>query len=128
MFHEVAKAPAVSMSAAHFRHGPVEVVNPSFRSVIFGSHKATADLDTALARDILRMGGEVRWIGPPTPGLTAEPMCAWPSDVPELFAPLVGIAPLQFAAHHLAQWRGITPGEFRFATLVTRSETSFDTA
>jgi len=45
--------------------------------------------------------------------------------VPVSLAPLVEIMPVQCAAMRLAEWRGFTPGEFRVATHVTRSEASF---
>ena len=45
VIHEVAKAPAVGMSAANFRHGPVEVVDKQFHGIVFGSRPETADLE-----------------------------------------------------------------------------------
>jgi glutamine---fructose-6-phosphate transaminase (isomerizing) len=63
LFHEVAKTPAVGMSAGRFRHGPVEVAGAAFRGIVFGSQAATLDLDAALARDLVRMGGKVGYVG-----------------------------------------------------------------
>ena len=42
-----------------------------------------------------------------------------------MLAPLFEIVPLQVAAYRLALWRGITPGEFRFVSAVTSSESGF---
>ncbi len=42
-----------------------------------------------------------------------------------MLAPLFEIVPLQVAAYRLALWRGITPGDFRFVTEVTASESGF---
>jgi hypothetical protein len=38
---------------------------------------------------------------------------------------LIEIIPVQCAAMRLAEWRGLTPGEFRVATQVTSSESGF---
>jgi glucosamine--fructose-6-phosphate aminotransferase (isomerizing) len=42
-----------------------------------------------------------------------------------LLAPVFEIVPLQVAAYRLALWRGITPGDFRFVSEVTSSESGF---
>ena len=124
LFHETSKAAAVGMSAGHFRHGPVEVVNPEFRALIFATHSATQELDASLAADIRAIGGDARLIGADAlqPGLH---FCPWPAGVPEILAPAAEIVPVQIAALRLAQWRGIPAGEFRFAPCVTLSETGF---
>ncbi|MFL6354449.1 MAG: SIS domain-containing protein [Bryobacteraceae bacterium] len=125
LLHEVAKAPAVGMSAANFRHGPVEVVDDQFHAVIFGSEQKTADLDAALAEDLGRMTGDVRWIGPPVTGRNVVSLCPWPANVPDRFAPIFEVIPLQIAACQLAERRGIVPGDFRHAPAITVSETGF---
>lgn len=124
---EVAKAPAIGMSSASFRHGPVEVVDEQFHGIIFGSQRNTADLDAALAEDVRRMKGNVRWIGP-LGGHKIVPLCPWPANIPDRFASIFEIVPMQIAAYHLAERRGIVPGEFRHAPAVTVSETGFSTA
>jgi len=123
--HEVAKTPAVSMSAAQFRHGPVEVAGEQFRAIVFGSEARTAELDAALANDLLKTKSNVRWIGPRRANSSVEPLCPWPEGVPDRFAPVLEIVPLQFAAFQLAQSRGIPLGRFRFAPAITLSETGF---
>ena len=126
LMHETAKAPAIGMSAAQFRHGPVEVVDAQFRAVVIGTQQATLELDAALANDLKSMGGQVRWIGPAT-NATVESLCEWPKDLPERFAFLGEIVPLQLAAYRKAELNGVRPGDFRWAPLVTTSETGFDT-
>jgi len=124
LFHEVAKAPASAMSAAHFRHGPVEVVSGAFRAIVFATQTAARDLDVALASDIAGMGGNARVIG--TGEIDARlRFCSWPDGVPEALTPVVEIVPVQIAALRLAEWRGITPGDFRFAPEVTLTESGF---
>jgi glucosamine--fructose-6-phosphate aminotransferase (isomerizing) len=130
LMHETAKAPAVGMSAAHFRHGPVEAVSPDFRAVVFGTQSKTRELDHALAVDLKRMGAEVRWVGPkwvgPNPDdSSVDSLSVWPEDVAEWCAPILEIIPVQMLAYRVAEARQIRPGEFRFASPVTLSESGF---
>ena len=125
LMHEVAKSPAVGISGAQFRHGPVEVVDSRFRAILIGTQPVTAPWDIALAKDLAKMGGQARWIGPVAEGAGIEPLLAWPEGVPARFAPVIETIPLQMAAYRKAEIRGVTPGDFRWAPLVTTSEAGF---
>jgi glucosamine--fructose-6-phosphate aminotransferase (isomerizing) len=128
LLHETAKTAAVGMSSGQFRHGPAEIISGDFRAVVFGTPPITRALDRALADDLFRLGAKVGWIGPPAAGVDsgdhAPSLVPWPELAPVL-APLFEIVPLQIAAYRLALWRGITPGDFRFVTEVTSSESGF---
>ena len=54
----------------------------------------------------------------------APSLVPWPEIAPSL-APIFEIVPLQVAAYRLALWRGITPGDFRFVSEVTSTESGF---
>ncbi len=125
LMHETAKAPAIGMSVPQFRHGPVEVVDQDFKAIIIGTQPATADLDSALANDITRMGGQARWLGPVIQDSIAQPLCLWPDSVPECFASIFETIPLQVLAYLKAEIRGIRPGDFRWAPTITSSESGF---
>lgn len=118
MFNEVAKFPAVACEAAQFRHGPLEIIDPGFRAIVFAAEDPTRELNIALARDVQRLGGQARLIGPR--GLERGWWTTPPG--PAALAPLLEIIPVQCAALRLAEWRGFVPGEFRVVTQVTRSE------
>lgn len=125
LFHEVAKAPAVAMPVASFRHGPVEVVDQNYRGFVFAPNDRTRELNLALARDLVRFGGQVRLIGPSLQDFSIR---AAGSDMPEAtgtLSPLFEIVPLQVAALRLAILRGIVPGSFRYAPQVAVDEGSF---
>jgi glucosamine--fructose-6-phosphate aminotransferase (isomerizing) len=126
LLHETAKAAAVGMSSGQFRHGPAEILSPDFTAVVFGSPLPTQALDRSLADDLYAAGGQVRWIGPAQQdGHQGAPsLVKWP-EIPPALAPLFEIVPLQVAAYRLALWRGITPGDFRFVTEVTATESGF---
>ncbi len=112
LFNEAARTPSAGLSAALFRHGPVEIVDGRFRAIVFASQAPTRDIDLALASDIESMGGKAR-------------VCQ-PRGVPSPFEPMVEIASVQIAACRLAEAKGIDPGDFRYATLVTTAETGFE--
>lgn len=122
LMHETAKTAAVGMSSGQFRHGPAEILSSEFRAVVFGAPPVTSALERALADDLFLAGAQVYWIGP---GFGSAPsLIPWP-EIPALLAPLFEIVPLQVAAYRLALWRGITPGDFRFVSEVTASESGF---
>jgi glucosamine--fructose-6-phosphate aminotransferase (isomerizing) len=124
LFNETAKAPSVAMEAASFRHGPVELVEEGFRGMVFAPQGRTRALDLALARDLVRFGGQVRVIGPAgdhTEGLT---LCEVP-ETAEGLAPMLEIIPVQCAALRLAQLKGLRVGSFRYTPQVTRDEATF---
>jgi glucosamine--fructose-6-phosphate aminotransferase (isomerizing) len=126
LLHETAKTAAVGMSSGQFRHGPAEILSSDFRAVVFGAPAATQTLDRSLANDLFSVGAKVRWIGPAAGDSSnaAPSLVPWPEIAP-LLAPLFEIVPLQVAAYRLALWRGITPGDFRFVSEVTSSESGF---
>jgi glucosamine--fructose-6-phosphate aminotransferase (isomerizing) len=121
LFGEIAKTPAVGMAVATFRHGPVEVTGPRFRGILFAPSGATAPLNVALAEELLRFGGAVRMIGPPSAHDRRIPRLATP-DGGEALAPLLEIIPVQVAAVRLAQRRDIAVGRMRFCSQVARDE------
>lgn len=121
LFSEVAKAPAIAMAVASFRHGPIEVVDRSFRGFIFAPAGKTRDLNIGLAADVMRFGGSVRLIGPAGGDGHGLPWISTP-PCPDTLAPLVEIVPVQVAAMRLAELRGIAPGSFRYISQITRDE------
>ena len=129
LLHETAKTAAVGMSSGQFRHGPAEILSADFRAVVFGAPPITRSLDRSLADDLFSAGAQARWIGPAGGERHdhAPSLVPWPEISPVL-APLFEIVPLQVAAYRLALWRGITPGDFRFVTEVTASESGFLTS
>lgn len=115
LFHELARMPAIPMTGGNFRHGPLEVMDENFRAIGFAAKDRDEDLNLALANDIREAGGAIRLVGPGRDWSYPE--------ISPLLAPLVEIVPAQRAAIRTAYARGITPGEFRFGTKVTRTET-----
>ena len=112
LFNEAARMPSAGLSCALFRHGPVEIVDDRFRAIVFASQAQTHEIDVALAGDLERLGGKTR--------------VYQAHGVPSPFEPIIEIVPMQIAACRLAEAKGIDPGDFRYATLVTLAETGFE--
>jgi glucosamine--fructose-6-phosphate aminotransferase (isomerizing) len=125
LFNETAKLPAIASSAGQFRHGPVEVVDSSFRGIVFAPNGETRQLNLQLAQDLTSFGGSVCVVGPKGDGPAPElPLWELPADTC-LFTPVFEVVPLQIAAWQVAQWRGLVPGEFRYVSPITLDEGSF---
>jgi glutamine---fructose-6-phosphate transaminase (isomerizing) len=124
LFSETAKEAAVGLPAGSFRHGPVEIVDANFRSVVFAPKGKTRELNLALARDLVRFGGKVQVVGPIGDDTKELPTIDVP-NVPETIAPLLNIIPVQLAALRLAYRKGLVIGKFRYAPQVTLNEMSF---
>jgi glucosamine--fructose-6-phosphate aminotransferase (isomerizing) len=124
LFHETAKSASVGMPAASFRHGPMEVVDASFSAMIFAPMGRTRELNTGLACDLAKFGGQIRVIGPRDPHFAGLRWCATPI-LPEMLAPLADIVPVQCAALRLAELKGLKIGSFRYTPMITRNEAGF---
>ncbi len=115
LFNEIAKFPAIGMDTGDFRHGPLEVMDHNFRGVLFIPQDKTQELNINLARDIARLGGQVRVVSPWSPGKSLENLASWEIfPFSPLLAPIAEIFPLQLAAYRLAEWRSIVPGSARY--------------
>jgi len=121
---ETAKEPAVGLGAASFRHGPVEIVDDSYRAVIFAGPAATRGLNLELARGLEKFGGKIRVIGADRDDAAGLSMITLP-DVSGAMLPLMEIVPVQIAAMRFAFVKGLEIGKFRHTGQVTRDEVAF---
>jgi glucosamine--fructose-6-phosphate aminotransferase (isomerizing) len=122
MLKEVARLAAEAISAAQFRHGPMEIINPNHRYIIFARQGNTGKLLLKLARDIRKSSGRVllftdmpfddlmnvRWV-------RVEPLNLG-------IGTLVDNLYIQLLAHDAAVRVGLHPGKFEIAENVTREE------
>jgi glutamine---fructose-6-phosphate transaminase (isomerizing) len=132
MLKEVARMGAEPISAAQFRHGPIEIVNPDHRYVIFARQRQpdprakrstnTGRLLLRLAKDIQSHGGKVLLLTDlPFPDTTnvrtlrVEPLKLG-------LGTLVDTLYMQLLAHDVAIRAGLEPGKFWIAEGVTRVE------
>ena len=119
---EVMRLAAEAISAAQFRHGPIEIINPSHRYLIFARRGSTAKLLLKLADDIGKASGRVLLF-------TDMPSRDFTNVRIVRVAPLgLGLGTLadiiyiQLLAHDAALRAGFQPGKFEIAEKVTRHE------
>ena len=101
---------AEGMSAAAFRHGPLEMAGANVLVLIFEGDGATAPLHRRLADDIRHGGGRVVLIGP---GGLALP------SLPSAVSPIVEILTVQMLSLALAAQMGVEAGRFERASKIT---------
>ena len=114
---ESARFPAEGMSAAAFRHGPLELVDGRTFLLAFEGDPRTAELNRRLASDVKMAGGRavvVREAG--RPGLFHTP------SVPARLRPVAEMLPVQMMTLALAAMAGHEAGAFALASKVTETE------
>jgi glucosamine--fructose-6-phosphate aminotransferase (isomerizing) len=102
---EVARLAAEPISAAQFRHGPIEILHPNHRYIIFARQCQPSGNTGKL---LLKTATNVRLI-------EVEPLRLG-------LGTLVDIVYIHLLAHDLALRAGREPGKFRIAEGVTREE------
>jgi glucosamine--fructose-6-phosphate aminotransferase (isomerizing) len=119
---EVLRLAAEPMSAAQFRHGPIEITNPSHRYLLFARQGKTGKLLLKLADDIGKASGRVLlFTDMPSRDLTnARIVRVAPLGLG--VGTLADIIYIQLLAHDAALRAGIEPGKFEIAERVTREE------
>jgi glutamine---fructose-6-phosphate transaminase (isomerizing) len=125
MLKEVPRVGAEAISAAQFRHGPIEIIHPAHRYIVFARHiqrSKTGALLVKLAKDIHTHGGRVILLTdmrfPDLPNAHIVPVRSLPLGLGTLVDSLY----LQLLAHDLAVRAGLEPGKFWISSGVTRAE------
>ena len=122
MFKEVARLAAEPISAAQFRHGPIEILNPAHRYVLFARRGKTGGFVLKLARDIQSHGGRVLLLTDlPFENPSGTRVIAVDS-APLGLGTLIDVLHMQLLVHGLALRARPEPGEFWIADRVTREE------
>jgi glucosamine--fructose-6-phosphate aminotransferase (isomerizing) len=111
------------MSAAQFRHGPLEMIAPGMGVILLAPASPTRPLIDGLAAELVGYGVSTAVVGPPDPAdaTAGVAQVALPA-LDEWLAPIAEIVPLQILSHRLARDAGREPGRFDRMDKVTRSE------
>jgi glucosamine--fructose-6-phosphate aminotransferase (isomerizing) len=120
LWEEGAKAPATSMGAGSFRHGPQEIITDASRVALW-IDAATRAQDLALARDLGKVGAHIMLIGHDLAEDAAELVFQVPV-MPAGWQFLVDIFPAQLAAERLAGLAGQNCDLFRLASYIVRDD------
>lgn len=117
LIKESTRRPAEGMSAAAFRHGPIEMSGPHLFLLVFEGEARTAELNRRLARDVTAAGGRAAVVRESTDGdLFSTP------PAPPALRTVVEILPVQMMSLALAAMAGFEAGAFTVATKVTATE------
>ncbi len=114
---ESAHIHAEGMSAAAYRHGPFEMVNPETFVLAFEGDEATAPLNRRLIGDVLRAGGRAALAGP---GADREAFRL--PAVPAPIRPVMEMLPVEMISLAVAALSGREAGRFERITKVTSEE------
>ena len=132
MLKEVARLAAEPITAAQFRHGPIEIVHPSHCYIIFARHsepgaaaprtRKPATLLLKLADDIRSHKGRVLLISDRVVDNVNNMRLIHVDPIRLGLGTLVDIVLIQLLAHDVALRAGFEPGKFWIAEGVTRRE------
>jgi glutamine---fructose-6-phosphate transaminase (isomerizing) len=122
MFKEVARVAAEPISAAQFRHGPIEIINPAHRYLLIARKGKTGAFVLKLAEDIQSHGGRVLLLTDMPFENRAHTRVVRVEPIALGLGTLVDILHIQLLVHDLALRARPEPGEFWIADRVTREE------
>lgn len=122
MLKKVARLPAEPISAAQFRHGPMQIIHPSHRYILLARHGKAGEPMPGLASDICQAGGRVLlFTDTPSPQHVNVRLV----QVPPLrlgLGTLVDSVYIQLLAHDAALRAGLEPGKLEMPENVAHGE------
>ena len=123
MFKEAAREAASGTLGGEFRHGPMEMVNHGFKSILFTAEGKTYRQSVKMAADIAKYKGKVVMITNCDPHIVDSNIRTITINQPDeyLFA-IQNVIPVQLMVNHLALAKGLVPGDFVNGGKVTLSE------
>jgi len=121
---ETSKVLCKAISAAQFRHGPIEAVREGFRAVVFAGNSLTRALNVRLANQIGSFGGRVLLVtcAPDASEASAGVVQLSIPRADSAVLPISEIIPVQLLTIALAHANGYEPGTFEHSDKVTTEE------
>jgi glucosamine--fructose-6-phosphate aminotransferase (isomerizing) len=122
---EIARFSAEPMSAAQFRHGPIEVAAPGHTTIVFAPLGSTFTLLRKLTEEMLGFGARVVFVTDTQESLRHDGenlLAVRHPHLDETLAPLVNLVPLQLFANARAERYGLAAGRLSKASAVMRVE------
>ena len=115
---ESARIAVEGMSAAQFRHGPLELADEHLTVIVLAGPERTRALNEKLAVELQEYGANVVWLASEAHSSLATVTMPL---LPPPAAPVAEIVPLQLLSLALASQSGVEPGVFRHIGKVTRT-------
>ncbi|VAW10563.1 Glucosamine-6-phosphate deaminase [isomerizing], alternative [hydrothermal vent metagenome] len=123
MFKETTKIPAFGILGGEFRHGPMEMVQEGFKSILFAAKGKTLSQNIKMAEDIARFGGKVVVITNAETNLSHDKILVLPiEEQDEFLFSIQSIIPIQLFIDSYAKQRGFEAGSFAHGAKVTEVE------
>jgi len=116
---ESAKVAAQGLSSAQFRHGPLELADPTLVLLVFEGADEAIPLNRKLVRDAAEFGAHAFLVT--SSGGDGLPVIECPS-AEGVGLPIAEILPIQMLSIVLARRNGFEPGAFRHSGKITGSE------
>ena len=125
MFKEATHIAATGILGGEFRHGPMEMVAPGFKSVLFASEGRTLEQSLKMAEDIAGFGGRV-WLitnsHDAAKHVTDNILPVYVDEQDEFLFSILSIVPLQLFIDEYAKRHGFEAGSFSRGAKVTVTE------
>ena len=125
MFKEATHIAATGILGGEFRHGPMEMVAPGFKSVLFASEGRTLEQSLKMAEDIAGFGGRV-WLitnsRDAAQHATDKILPVYVDEQDEFLFSILSIVPLQLFIDEYAKRHGFEAGSFSRGAKVTVTE------
>jgi glutamine---fructose-6-phosphate transaminase (isomerizing) len=123
MFKEATQIPSAGTLGGEFRHGPMEMVKPGFKSVLFASEGKTFNQSVKMAADIVKYHGKVLVITNKAFQIDDKNAKIITINQPDEFLFAVqNIVPVQLMVNSLGLAKGLEPGNFINGGKVTLME------
>jgi len=123
MFKEGARTPSAGILGGEFRHGPMEMVQEGFKSILFAPNGKTISQSIQMAKDIAGFSGKVLLITNINPGFSNNNIRIL--NIPEsneyLFS-INSIIPIQLLVDCFAKSKGFEAGRFIYGAKITEEE------
>lgn len=123
MFKEAARVAASGILGGEFRHGPMEMVQEGFKSILFAPNGKTVDQSIKMAKDIADFGGKVLLITNTKPKLSNKNILILTiNEQDEFLFSIQSIIPVQLFINYFAEAKGFEVGSFAHGAKVTAAE------
>ncbi len=123
MFKETTKIPAFGVLGGEFRHGPMEMVQEGFKSILFASKGKTLLQSIKMAEDIALLGGKVILITNAQLNIANDNILILPIEAQNDFLfSIQSIIPIQLFIDSYTKNKGYEAGNFIVGAKVTMVE------
>ncbi len=120
MFKEATRTPSAGIFGGEFRHGPMEMVQEGFKSILFAANGKTINQSLQMAEDIAKFGGKVLLITNSSQKLSNNNIRVLSlTEEDEYLFSILSIIPMQLLVDSFGRLNGFEAGSFSRGAKVT---------